>query len=494
VVGPPPDRATGRSRVHDHEQSSAPHANRFPGRGRALTPAPVRLFGAVVRPLQSFLRTEAASGVLLLVAAACALVWANVDAESYVDILQYPLLLGAGATEARFNVGDLINDGLMTLFFFVVGMEIKRELAIGELNTLPKATLPAIAALGGMVVPAAIFLAFNWGSPGQHGWGVPMATDIAFCVGVLTLLEKRVSRALVVFVTALAIFDDIGGIVVIAVFYGHGIHTSWLIGALAVSLVLLLFNRQYVRSGVAYALAGGALWYALHRGGIHATIAGVITGLMIPARPPRPSRDVLHELAVHVDRLDQSAGDEDLGAAEILMIEEKLEDLEAPVQRFVHLLHPYVAYGVMPLFALANSGVSLHEAGLSSLATPVALGTALGLLVGKQIGIFLPTLAAVRLGFAPMPGGAPRSNLYGVSIVAGIGFTVALFIATLAFHDAPRQLAEAKVGILAGSIASGVIGAMVLRFVGRVSHPNPSPKAAFERRPVIEPARADRRP
>jgi len=459
-----------------------------------LTLAPVRLFGAVVRPLQSFLRTEAASGVLLLVAAACALVWANVDAESYTGVVGYPLVLGAGAREAHFTVGQLINDGLMTLFFFVVGMEIKRELVVGELNTLPKAALPAIAAIGGMIVPAAIFLLFNWGSAGQNGWGVPMATDIAFCVGVLTLLEKRVPRALVVFVTALAIFDDIGGILVIAIFYGDGIRIGWLVGALGIALVLLLLNRQYVRNGVAYAVVGGALWYVLHGSGIHATIAGVITGFMIPARPPRPSREVLNELAAHVERLDKGAGDEDLDAAEILMIEEKLEDLEAPVQRFVHLLHPYVAYGVMPMFALANAGVSLHEAGVASLATPVALGTALGLLVGKQIGIFLPTLAAVRLGFAPMPGGAPRSNLYGVSIVAGIGFTVALFIATLAFRDAPRELAEAKMGILVGSMASGLLGATILRFVGQVRRPTQSPKEASEQRVAIEPARAEHRP
>ena len=456
--------------------------------------APVHLFGAVVRPLQSFLRTEAASGVLLLVAAACALVWANVDTKSYVGVVGYPLVLGAGATEARLTVGQLINDGLMTLFFFVVGMEIKRELVVGELNTLRKAALPAIAALGGMIVPAAIFLLFNWGSAGQHGWGVPVATDIAFCIGVLTLLEKRVPRALVVFVIALAIFDDIGGILVIAVFYGDGIRMDWLVGALGISFVLLLLNRKYVRNGVAYAAVGGALWFALHGSGIHATIAGVVTGLMVPSRPPRPSREVLHELAVHVEGLDRGAGDEDLGAAEILMIEEKLEDLEAPVQRFIHLLHPYVAYGVMPMFALANSGVSLREAGMASLTTPIGLGTTLGLLVGKQIGIFLPTLAAVRLGFAPMPGDAPRSKLYGVSVVAGIGFTVALFIATLAFRDAPRALAEAKMGILVGSLASGVMGATILRFVDQLRRPHSSPRAASAQRPAIEPARADHKP
>jgi NhaA family Na+:H+ antiporter len=475
------------------KRRAARDAHRIPESGHRGTSAKELVFGVVVRPLQSFLQTEAASGILLLVAAACALIWANVDYESYLGVVQFPLLLGAGAAEAQLSVGELINDGLMTLFFFVVGMEIKRELAVGELNTAPKASLPAIAALGGMLVPAAIYLAFNWGSAAQHGWGVPMATDIAFCVGILTLLEKRVPRALVVFITALAIFDDIGGILVIAIFYGHGIRLDFLAAAVGVSLVLLLLNRSYVRNGVAYAVVGSALWYALHESGIHATIAGVITGLMIPARPPRPSRDVLHELAEHVGKLHRDATDEDLGAAEILMIEEKLEDLEAPVQRFVHLLHPYVAYGVMPVFALANSGVSL-QAGAASLTAPVALGTGLGLLVGKQIGIFLPTMAAVRLGFAPMPGGTSASKLYGASIVAGVGFTVALFIATLAFADAPAELAQAKMGILLGSLASGVLGATLLRLVGEVKPGRHSPRAASEPRPSIEPARAERRP
>jgi NhaA family Na+:H+ antiporter len=427
---------------------------------------PRSVFGAVVRPLQAFLKLEAASGVLLLVAAAVALAWANLEEESYQRVFEFPLAVGAGTSESHFTVGELVNDGLMALFFFVVGMEIKRELAVGELDSVGKASLPAIAAIGGMVLPAGIFLAFNWRGAGQHGWGVPMATDIAFCVGVLTLLQRRVPRPLVVFVTALAIFDDIGGILVIAFFYGARLHTTWLAVAAAVTIALFVMNRSYVKNAVAYAVAGGALWYAIHASGIHATIAGVITGLMIPARPPRPSRDVLHELAVHVDALDHRSTDAELGGAEILRIENKLEELEAPVQRFIHLLHPYVAFGVMPVFALANSGVALHGAGLATLATPVGLGTALGLFAGKQLGIYVLAAIAVRGGIAPIPGNASRTKLYGVSVVAGIGFTVALFIATLAFRQTPDLLAEAKVGILVGSLVSGAVGAAVLRGLG----------------------------
>jgi Na+:H+ antiporter, NhaA family len=456
------DESAGAAR-NDRAASTVPRATDLADR-RVIARARGGVFGAVVRPLQAFLRLEASSGVLLLLAAASALLWANIDVDTYLRVVEYPLAVGAGGASAQFTVADLINDGLMTLFFFVVGMEIKRELATGELDTLPKASLPAIAAVGGMIVPAGIFLAFNWGGPGMHGWGVPMATDIAFCVGVLTLLQKRVSRALVVFVTALAIFDDIGGILVIAVFYGHGIDVHWLLGAAAITALLAVFNRSYVRNGLAYAIVGGALWYTLHHGGIHATIAGVVTGLMIPARPPRPYREVIRELADHVTKIDRESGDDELGAAEILMMEERLENLEAPLTRFVHVLHPYVAYFIMPVFALANSGVALRGTGLSILATPVALGIALGLFVGKQLGIFATSAIAVRLGLAPMPGGAPASKLYGASIVAGVGFTVALFIATLAYPEDPVLLAEAKAGILAGSLSSGAFGAALLRF------------------------------
>jgi NhaA family Na+:H+ antiporter len=342
-------------------------------------------------------------------------------------------------------------------------MEIKRELVTGELRTLRKASLPAVAALAGMALPAGIFLAITAGGPAERGWGIPMATDIAFCVGLLTLLKDRVPRALVVFVTALAIFDDIGGILVIAFFYGTGLHLGWLAAAAAVTAGLLLVNRLHVTSGLAYAALGAALWYALHHGGIHATIAGVILGLMIPARSRRPSREVLRELAAHVAEVSKKAEDEELDGAEILSIEEELEELEAPVHRFTHALHPIVAFVIMPVFAFANSGVSLRGAGLSSLLAPAALGIAAGLFVGKSIGITLATWVAVRLGLAPMPGGASMRALVGVSVLAGIGFTVALFIAGLAFHDARDLLDEAKVGILLGSLAAGVVGYLVLR-------------------------------
>lgn len=423
----------------------------------------LRVFGAVARPIQAFLQREAASGVLLLGSALVALLWANLHAASYAAALGFPFAVRFGETLYEFTVNQFINDGLMAIFFFVVGMEIKRELVTGELNTLGKATLPAVAALGGMVLPAGIYLALNRGGEGVAGWGIPMATDIAFCVGILSLLRGRVSHALIVFVTALAIFDDIGGILVIAIFYGHGLQLPWLGAAAGVALAAFAMNRAYVLNGLAWAFAGGALWFALHHAGIHATIAGVVLGLMIPARPQRSARDVLGALADHVAKLDRNAADEELGAVEILSIEEKLEDLQAPVQRYIHLLHPFVAFFIMPLFALANSGLALGNVGLPSLLAPVALGTAAGLFIGKQVGVFLCTLLAVKLGLAPMPGGSSVRAVYGISVISGVGFTVALFIAGLAFPDSPVLLEQAKLGILIASLAAGMCGYALLR-------------------------------
>lgn len=430
--------------------------------------ASVALFQVVARPILVFFRLEAASAILLFLAAVIALGWANSDAaESYRGFLAQEITLGLGGQRSTFSLQALINDGLMTVFFFVVGMEIKRELAAGELSSFGKAALPAIAALGGMAVPAAIYLAFNWGTPGAPGWGIPVATDIAFAIGCLTLLKGRVAHALVVFLTALAIFDDMGGILVIALFYGHGLHSLWLVAALAVTSLLWLSNRLYLRNGLGWALLGLLLWYALHQGGIHPTIAGVLAGLMVPALPHRSGREVLTGLHGYTGQLLAKPQDQELEAAEILQIEERLEDLEAPLQRFVHLLHPYVAFGVMPLFALANSGVDLTGLRLADLLNPVPLGTALGLFAGKQLGIFFFAVGSVKLGLSPMPGGAPRRELYAVAMVGGIGFTVALFIASLAFPTRPDLLDQAKLGILLGSVASGVVGYALLRVVTR---------------------------
>ncbi len=422
------------------------------------------VFTAVARPITAFFRLEAASGIALLAATGTALGWVNLGgAEGYRAFFDRSITLGIGEASARFTLHQLVNDGLMTLFFFVVGMEIKRELVLGELRSPARAALPAIAAAGGMAVPAALFLAFNRDGPGRMGWGIPMATDIAFCIGVLTLLKTRVSHGLIVFVTALAIFDDIGGILVIALFYGHGLSAWWLSAAAAGALALVVMSRARVGSGAAYGIAGALLWYAFHRAGVHATIAGVVVGLAVPARSRRPPREALEELEGHTDSLLRRPSDEGLDCEAITGIEERLQDLEAPVNRLVRLLHPAVAFFIIPLFALANSGVDLRGLGLSQLTGRVAAGTAVALVAGKLTGVFTFTAAAVKLGVAPMPGRASWAKLLGVSITAGIGFTVALFIAALAYPQHPELLDQAKVGILAGSLVAGIAGAVALR-------------------------------
>ncbi|MCY1041575.1 Na+/H+ antiporter NhaA [Corallococcus sp. bb12-1] len=428
------------------------------------------LFQVALAPVQAFFRLEASSGILLALCAVAALAWANSPwAGSYAAVFDAPLRLEAAGHGGGFTFRELINDGLMTLFFFLVGMEIKRELSSGELRTFSRALLPLIAALGGMVVPAALYLAFTHGTPAQGGWAIPMATDIAFAIGCLTLVKARVGHGLVVFLTALAIFDDIGGILVIAVFYGTGLHVEWLAASVGVCAVLWALNRFYVRNGLAYALAGVALWYAMHHGGIHATLSGVVLGLFIPARPTRPGREVLEELADYIKGLVAQPDDEGQRGAQLLHIEEALEDIEPPLNRFVHLWHGFVAFGIVPLFALANSGVDVSGMGLSDLLNPLPLGIIAGLFVGKQVGIFLFTWAAVKAGVSPLPAGASLAQLYGVAVVAGIGFTVALFVGGLAFSGQPALLAEAKLGILTGSLLSAVVGYVLLRYVARPS-------------------------
>ncbi len=431
-------------------------------RSSGVPPLPP-IFRAFARPVAAFFRLEAASAILLLAAAIVALAWANLAGESYRALVHAPIAIRVGPLDAAFAVHALVNDGLMTLFFFVVGMEIKQELAVGELRSPARAALPLVAALGGMLVPAAIYLAWNAGREGGHGWGIPMATDIAFAVGVLALVRSRVPHGLVVFVTALAIFDDIGGILVIALFYGSGISGTWLAAAAAVAVALGGLARWHVRSGVAWAIGGVALWWTFHGAGVHATIAGVALGLLVPARPRVPQRVVIDALAAQARALAADAADEASDAEAVVAIEKALEAREPVLTGLTATLHPWVAFGVVPLFALVNSGVALSGIGPDRVLGRVALGTATALVLGKLAGIFGFTAAAVKLGLAPLPGDAGWARLAGAATVAGIGFTVALFIAGLAFPGRPDLLDEAKLGILGGSLVAGVAGALALR-------------------------------
>jgi NhaA family Na+:H+ antiporter len=424
----------------------------------------------VVRPLQGFIHTEVLSGALLLLAALAALVWANSPwDEDYSELFSSVLTVDAGVFRIEEDLRHWINDGLMTLFFFVAGLEIKRELTHGELAGAQKAMLPVAAAAGGMAAPALIFFAFNAGGDGEHGWGIPMATDIAFTLGILALLGRRVSSQVRLFLLALAIVDDIGAIVVIALFYTSDID----LGSLLIAVGLLASVGALVRLGVreanVYMLLAVLVWIAMHESGVHATIAGVALGLLTPVEPfysqkafAAPMRDLLAKFGAAQEREDDDSSQEYLG-----QMEELVQGTEGPVERWERLLHPVTSFLVVPVFALANAGVAISGDSVSNaLSSEVTLGVALGLVAGKPLGIFLASWLVVRAGLAQLPRGMSWGHVFGVSLLGGVGFTVALFIGELAFDD-PSLIDDAKLGILAGSLVSAVIGYLALLFLAR---------------------------
>ncbi|MEX2247430.1 MAG: Na+/H+ antiporter NhaA [Dehalococcoidia bacterium] len=397
----------------------------------AQDPAPLRsrALPRLVRPLQEFLSTETLGGVLLLAAAAVALAWVNIASDSYTDFWGRHASIDLPGLRIEESLREWVNDGLMAVFFFVVGLEIKRELLEGELADRRRATLPAVAALGGMVVPACIYLAFNAGESGSRGWGIPMATDIAFAVGVLALLGRRVPLALKVFLLALAIVDDLGAIAVIAIFYTEELSYGWLAAAAGLFALTAAFSRLGVRNVLVYAAVGVVAWVAVLESGVHATIAGVVMGLLTPTRP-------------HIEGSEESV----LG-------------------RLEHTLHPWTSFGVIPVFALANAGVELGgDAIADAVRSRVTVGVLLGLAVGKPAGILLFSWLAVRAGLAALPARTGWAQVAAASMIAGIGFTVSLFIAELAFSDA-ALVDDAKIGIFAGSALIGAAGFVLMRLL-----------------------------
>ncbi|QXD16672.1 Na+/H+ antiporter NhaA [Rhodocaloribacter litoris] len=419
----------------------------------------------LVRPFQIFFKMEAAGGVLLLVCAVIALLWANTPwAGAYFGLWQTTVTVGVGGFMISKPLLLWINDGLMAIFFFVVGLEIKREVLVGELASPKKAGLALAGALGGMVVPAVIYAVLNAGTDGLSGWGIPMATDIAFALGVLALLGPRVPLGLKVFLTALAIVDDLGAVLVIAFFYTAEI--SW--GALGVGAgvlaALLVANRLRIQRPAVYVVLGVALWVALLKSGVHATLAGVLLALTIPAR----RRIDTHEFLARGNELLRTfARDVRPGKTEpstdqrdaVYALEIACRHVETPLVRMEHALHGWVAFGIVPLFALANAGVSLGS-GLAP-GDPITLGILAGLFIGKQVGVTGFAWLAVRLGWAERPLGVSWRQIHGVSLLCGIGFTMSLFIANLAFDD-PALLDRAKVGILTASLVAGLGGWFML--------------------------------
>lgn len=413
-----------------------------------------------------FLALEASSGLLLLAAAVIALAWINSPwGGSYEDLWTTPISADLGIVSISQDLRYVVNDGLMTLFFFVVGLEIKRELRHGELSQTRNAVLPIVAALGGMALPALFYAAVNQGGEGGSGWGIPMATDIAFAVGVLSLVGARVPLACKVFLLGLAVVDDLGAIVVIAIFYSGGIDFAYLAAAVALVLLVAAMNLRGVRSVAWYTLAGICGWVALEQSGVQPAVLGAILGLLTPAQPfyePESVPDTVGEMAAELTPSEvDHVGRESL----LSQLEDVASGAQSPLDRLERAVHPWANYLVLPIFGLANAGVDLSPDVLRDAAgSAVSQGIVLGLIAGKALGIFGASYIACRLRICDLPAGLGWRHIAGVSLLGGIGFTVSLFIAGQAF-DTAGLLSEAKVGILAGSILAGALGFAFLSFV-----------------------------
>lgn len=382
-----------------------------------------------LRPFREFLKSGSAGGVILLCCVVISLLIANSPLGVYFErILATELGVNTDQLHLRYPVLLWINDGLMAIFFLMVGLEIKRELVEGELSSPKKAALPILAAIGGVLVPASIYAVFNAGTPTAAGWGIPMATDIAFAIAVITMLGKKVPLSLKIFLAALAIVDDLVAILVIAIFYTSGLHVTYLLYAGAIFVLLLVFNRLGVKKLYMYLIPGIFIWYFIHHSGIHATIAGVLVAMTLPTTP---------------------------------------DAKESPLEKLEHILVKPVNFLIMPLFALANTNIRFQEEMFHGLFTPLGLGIILGLLVGKPLGITLVSWIAVKLRMCTLPDKASWMHIIGVGLLAGIGFTMSIFIALLSFTGQELLMAEAKFSVLVASLLSGLAGAFMLAMVSR---------------------------
>ncbi|MEZ4231306.1 MAG: Na+/H+ antiporter NhaA [Polyangiaceae bacterium] len=430
-----------------------------------------RVAKQVIRPLDRFMHIEAASGVVLLIAAAAALVWANSPwGETYEHFWHTKISLGVGSLQTAQPLHFWINDGLMVIFFFLAGLEIRREIHQGELSELRRAALPAIAAIGGMIMPAVIYAVVARGSAATHGWGVPMATDIAFAVGVLALLGKRVPAALRVLLLALAIIDDIGAIVVIAVFFSSDFSLLGL-GIAGVGILMLLgMQRLGIRNALAYAVPVLVMWAGMLKAGVHPTIAGVLAGLLTPVTSWYGQKGFMHVLKRTVRQIRENSKDGEHADEHGLI--QPLSELEAarreavsPVVRLETALHPWVAFGIMPLFALANAGVDLRgvDTGAAT-AGVISVGVIAGLVIGKPLGVVFASWLSVKLGICSLPRGVDWKGVTVVGLVAGIGFTMAIFVSQLAFDNA-SDLGVAKLSVLCASVGAAVVTLVGARFL-----------------------------
>ncbi|HEY8512962.1 MAG TPA: Na+/H+ antiporter NhaA [Cyclobacteriaceae bacterium] len=424
----------------------------------------------ILRPFQNFIQEESSSGIVLLICTVIALILSNSPlSDAYHDFWALEFSIGFAGYEVAESLHDWINDGLMAMFFFVVGLELKREIIGGELSNPRNALLPLAAALGGMVLPALIYISLNSHSPGGKGWGIPMATDIAFALAVLSILGNRVPYAARIFLTTLAIADDLGAVLVIAINYSSDISlTNLVIGAVFLA-VLLTANYLGIRSTILYGVLGiGGLWLAFLLSGVHATVAGVLAALAIPARTKIKESSFAASLRQYVTEFE-SVQPNDVSILEPGQVHaiEKIKSLtrsaDTPLQRLEHALRPIALFIVMPIFALANAGISLKGISVDDLLAPVTIGVFFGLLLGKMLGIFGMSWLFVKLKWANLPEGVGSKTILGLGMLGGIGFTMSLFITTLAFGTTTDHAIEAKIGILSASVLAGLLGWMFLR-------------------------------
>ena len=439
-----------------------------------------RMFNKVATPFEHFLHQQTTTGLVLMLMTVVALILANSPlAEIYAHIFHTKLAITLGDFSINHSLHHWINDGLMALFFFVIGLEIKREVLSGELSEPKNAMLPIFAAIGGVTVPALIYYYINFGLPSENGWGIPMATDIAFAISALVLLGRRVPVALVTFLVALAIVDDLMAVTVIALFYTDQIHLFSLLMAFAVFGILIAFNRFGIHQPLPYFIMGGIMWVFMLESGVHATIAGILTALAIPHKPKFDPQFFNQHMSKLTEKFKQYPVGEnhelhDQQKAVLHHMEDTVHAVQAPLNRLEHDFHLPVSLIVIPLFALANAGIALHFDGMQTLLfEPVTMGVMAGLVIGKVVGITGFALIAIKLGLARMPKNTTMNQIFGVSFLGGIGFTMSIFIAELAWYGSEgglEMLLQAKTGILFASLFAGFIGFIWLRFIAKPIH------------------------
>lgn len=433
-----------------------------------------KAFKRIATPFEHFLHAQTTTGLVLAFMTVLALILANSPfSQIYLDFFHIKVDFNIGSWALSNTIHHWINDGLMGIFFFIIGLEIKREITAGELSNLKVAILPIIAAIGGMVFPALIYLYFNAGGEGANGWGIPMATDIAFAISALVLLGKRVPTALVTFLVALAIVDDLGAVLVIAIFYTDTINMLALGLSGTMFFVMITLNRFGIHAILPYLIIGLLMWFFMLESGVHATIAGVLAALTIPSKPKKTpesfSKDTMNlikEYEKHPREENNMMGENQ--KALLINIKDKIDAVGTPAARLEHSLHLPVALVIIPLFALANAGIVIDFSSIgSTILEPISLGIIAGLVLGKVIGIFGLSWLAIKLKIAQLPKGSTMSQIFGVSFLGGIGFTMSIFVADLAFVASPEFILQAKVGILCASLFAGLFGFFWLKYIAK---------------------------